>query len=253
MSEQLKKPRVFIPVALFIVAALVALILTISPAPPRAVAAQQPGAGGVTANDVEMLMARIGATPETLAAAGLTAAEATAVVENTQAFLAGSAAALSTADDTLAQARSRYESLRRKARSGLADQGELNDLASAQQALFTARGALAGILDEAKEAAFAGLNDQQKGVLQSVENAAAQSSLGVALCAADRSESEWHEVRRAAGAIRAANYSGEEPDAEAVAALDHANSHAATVAARANIEVRLIGVTAAVATALGNV
>ena len=92
-----------------------------------------------------------------------------------------------------------------------------------------------------------------EGVLQSVENAAAQSSLGVALCAADRSESEWHEVRRAAGAIRAANYSGEEPDAEAVAALDHANSHAATVAARANIEVRLIGVTAAVATALGNV
>ena len=254
MSELLKKPGVLIPVALFIVAAVVALILTVSPAPPRALANSMLGGGeGVDANDVELLMRRIGATPETLAAAGLTSNEAGNVVAYAHAFLQTNATALDAADQAVADARASYETLRRRARSGLASPQDLSQLTAARTALDAARTAQQAILDEARDDAYTDLTVTQKNVLQAVVNASANSCLGVAICAASHTETDWDTIRRAAGAIRSAAYNGEEPDAEALTIIDDAQGQAATVAAQANIDVRLVGIAAAVATALGNV
>lgn len=250
MSEHLTKPRVILPVTAFIIAAIAMLILSIAPSPPKAMARTEPV---VDATSVEAMMRRIGATPEAMAAAALTSNQAGAVVGYLDAFLDTSIGDLADADAAVAAARADVQALERLARSGKASQQDLNDLATARTALTDANADLATLLTAAQNAAYTDLDSDQKAVLAAVQGACDQHPLGIAICAADRTEAQWHEIRRAAGAVRAATFNGEEPDPEALTILDDAAGHADTIEAQANIDVRLTGITAAVETALGNI
>lgn len=253
MSEQLTRPphsRVVIPLTLFIVAAFVALIIAIAPSPPQALARPEPI---VDAAAVESLMRRIGATAETLAAAGLTSNQAGVVVGYLDTFLTSNLSNLIAADNAVASAKSTVAALERKARSGMASGEDLTALATARTTLSTANTSLATLLGEARDAAYADLSDPQKAVLAAIQSACHHGDLGVPICAASFDEAEWTALHRAAGALRAAAFTGEDPDPEAEELLDDAAGEAEAIAAQANIDVRLDGVTAAIATALAGV
>jgi len=141
-------------------------------------------------------LTRVSLDPQALSAAGLSTGEVSELVSDAYAYLAQNPTELSSADADYADARRDVDSLRRKAKSGLATAEEVTDLAAAKTALAAATSARDAALDGLFDAAVADLSQAKQDLLANIRK---NRGWGFACCylVADRSEADWVKLRDA--------------------------------------------------------
>jgi len=199
-------------------------------------------AGPDTELRVALLRAGLGA--EALAAAGLSAQEASTMVGAFSSAMASQPGALEHADSDYAAARVAKDHLQRKVRSGLATPQEVTDLAAAKAALATAEATRQQVFDGWFAAATQGLADAKVTRLVRIQ-ANADWKLPVELLVSDRDQAEWVAIRKALANERICAEYGQDPNPQMQAALATWRAEAPVAAAKSACDANLGGVQAA--------
>lgn len=207
-----------------------------------------------TSSETAALLARLGLAPERLAAAGVTAAQTTALVGHLRSHLASHIDALRAADATYSSDRVLIDLLQRSVRAGTASPQDRQTLDAAVTRLAATAATRQQELDAAYTAATDGLAPSTLSALaRAFANTAWElpgqdSSLHYAF--ADRSEQDWVALRDALSAQRIAARYGSQPDQPTADLIAAAASDPAAATAAANLAVSLAEVTAAWSAAL---
>jgi len=190
---------------------------------------------------VALMRARI--SPEALAAAGLTEAEATALLGRVADWWAEHGTGCATACSAADSAGITLDSLRRKAQSGLASEGDLTTLSSAATAYGTATSAHVAQMEAIWEAAVTGMDSEKAARLEAMRgHLSAGCRLPIAYLAAARSEPDGVALRDALAEVAS---QGEGASAAAQAIVTSANADTDVSAAKSNLTNRLAEVTSA--------
>ena len=145
----------------------------------------------VSSQPLAATLIRASLDAEALAAAGLTTAEATAVVENVIDYLGGQTpTALNSADSDYVSAKVEVDSLRRKVRSGLASSEEVTDLATAKSELSTAEAARESALASLFTEGTADLSAGKVAILETIRDNR-EWRLPVQYLVVERTQQEW--------------------------------------------------------------
>ncbi len=145
---------------------------------------------------IEVAMLRAGLTPEALASSGVDSNEAAALVSKFQGAFDADPAALSNADQAYGKLRVETDSLRRKVQSGLASQGEVDELKTIAAEFEAAEAKREDVLNDLFAAATAGLAPDELATLQAIR-ANAHWSLPSEFLVAEREQEEWVKLRDA--------------------------------------------------------
>lgn len=170
-----------------------------------ALAAQTPAA------DLGPALYRACLDPESLCAAGLSANDVTALVQNADAHLVDNLSQLNQADQNYATAKTNRDELVRIVRAGTATQQQITDCQTAMTTLTSATSTRDTALDALVTAATASLTTEQRALLTTIR-ANQDWKLPVEFCAADRTEATWVTLRDALAAERYAQETSEELD-----------------------------------------
>lgn len=180
---------------------------------------------------------RAGLDAETLTAAGVTTdAAVDQLVSNVRAHLVTELDDLQAADAEYATQKVLVDQLRRKVRSGLATQEEVQDLATAKAALATATTTRDTAVQSLFDAATANLDE---GVVTTLETIRANRSwkLPVEFLTGSRTQQEWVDLRAALANERiSAGYPGEEIDPECATLLSTCRGEQCVSNARSNLD-----------------
>lgn len=211
--------------------------------------AEEPAAP--TAVELAAALHRVGLSPERLAAAGLTAIEASTLVQNAAAHLDGERfQSLQQADTAVRDASRDVQRLERLARSGRATSGDLGDLTTGRAALAGAESALRSALGALYDAAADGLSGPKAARLATLR-ANAGWDLPVQYLAASRSEAEWVALRDALASVRISARLGEEPHGGCSALVAQCDADSAVATAKAALDANLAAIASAFDAAAG--
>jgi hypothetical protein len=198
-----------------------------------------------TGADVESALRRVGITPESLAAAGLSGAAAAQAVAGVEEYLLDGLAGLRAADSAYASARQDVDRLERIVVAGNSSQDDRSALAAARTALATAAAARDAAHGSVFEAATAHLEPERLAALQTIRSNAAAWDQPVQYLAVSRGEAQRVELREALAAVRIAGEQGATPDQDAVNVVNTWNGDPAVAAATTNLSTNLPAVTQA--------
>lgn len=198
------------------------------------------GDGALSAPDVALQtwLARVGISPESMAAAGLTSAEATALVGAIKNHLVTNSSVLASGDAALDVAKKSADALARLVRTGLGTPADIAACAQAQQTLEAAHVARAAALDAMFVAGVQGLPAAKRTVLGNIR-ANGVWSLPAEYRVANRTEAQWIALRDAWAAKRTTVAIGGTLDPTSAAILATVDAEAAVSAAKASVQTSL--------------
>lgn len=186
--------------------------------------------------NVAVWLIRVGLDAKALAAAGLSSANVSALVQRAKAHLASTGSAIPDADAAYGVARKAADALERKVQSGLASQEEVGSLVSAKSALSTASATRTATLDALFTAAVADLTDAQRSALTLARtHATTWGEISVEYRVVARTEPQWVALRDALACKRIAAQLGEELDAASASLLAQVDSESAIASAKAHL------------------
>lgn len=191
--------------------------------------------------DVAGAMQRAGLTAETLAASGAQQGDVATIVDDATTYVAANHAQLLAADAAVSDARGRLERYSRLVRSGTRDQETVNSLAAARSDLATAESSRQTLLDGVFDAATAGLEQGEVGVLTTLRSQRGWTMPVEYLCSS-RSEAELLELRNAVAHKRIRDELGEDLDPEVQTLLNTRDGETAVTTARENLDAHLASV-----------
>lgn len=195
-----------------------------------------------------MALMRARITPESLAAAGVTSEETTAILSRASTWWGEHGTACASSCAALDGAGISVDALRRTVQSGLGSEGDLASLSAAAAALNSARAAHEGNLDAYWAAAMEGLDGGKVAKLQAYrENADAGMRVPTAYLVVSRSESDATALRDALSEV-ATNGEGAAPAAQTI--VTSADGDGAVAAAKASLTNNLGGITTVWASAI---
>ena len=173
----------------------------------------------------------LGLSPDSLAAAGLSAEQAAQIKANLKEHFDGEGANLQTVIDRWGSAYRAADLSRRAVQSG---KGTVEDLTAKDAALATALAAKNAAIDAAASAA---LDQIDGGVVQALARIKANrpNNVPVQYLLVDRTEEEWRQLRDALSHQQTREAAGRELDADAVSVVAQADAQPATVAAAAAV------------------
>jgi hypothetical protein len=185
--------------------------------------------------DLEVQLLRAGLDSSALAAAGLSAQEASALVDAFASAVADAPTALSDADAQYASARKSCDALSRKVASGLASQEEVTALAQAKTALEAAKTARVQVLDGWFNDATVTLSAPKANTL-ALLRANHGRVPAIELLVKERSDAEWHAIHKALNNERIAAKIGDEPNQAQQAALAAWRADSVCATAKTNLD-----------------
>ena len=194
-----------------------------------------PGFEVVDPAEMALLLHRVGLSPETLAAAGVTAQETSALIGHARTYLEENAQAIRAADESFFAAREVHDALKRRVQSGLASQADLANLETAATSLTSAGSARDAARSGLYNAAVEGIGGPKLQILATLK-ANKSWELPLQYRADSRSEQEWVALRNALANVRIAEQNGEEPSQEAAQLILTAQSGPGTSAASAGLQ-----------------
>ena len=161
--------RLIVPLGLCIAALTAGVALTASIKRAEARSALPPHLlTPMTSSEVAVALHRVSLDPEALAAAGLSPAETTALVDNAWELMGANPEALRIAQDAHATAVATADNLERVVRSGLATPEQITQYAQAQEQLGDASADLQGALNAIFNAATADVTPPQLNLLSTI-------------------------------------------------------------------------------------
>jgi hypothetical protein len=184
--------------------------------------------------EVEVALERIGLTLKSVAAAGLNAAQVTAVVGEAATSLRGNIQALRDADTAAGQARAEVDRLTRLIQAGLSTEQDRAAYATAQNNLTAAKAQAQAVLDAASTAAMTNFSPELRAALDTLD-ANKVWDLPIQYRAVSRSQADWVNLRDALANQRLSAAWHEEPDPAAAQILATANSTPAVSNAASNL------------------
>ncbi|MGE0304118.1 MAG: hypothetical protein AB7Q91_15565 [Phycisphaerales bacterium] len=190
---------------------------------------QPPGPAGPSERALAMLLYDLGLHPAHLAAGGVAAEQAAAVVAAAREHYAGNLAELEDARAAVPSLRAQIAPLEHLASTGRATQQQLIDLASARAQLAAALAACDTLHAAAFTAAAAGLSTDQRTRLATL-NTNARHEVPIQYRTAQRSDAQWTALRNALIQLRVSTAAGA-PDAQAAALLEATGEEPAVAAA----------------------
>jgi len=211
--------------------------------PLAALAAQNPPAAVVSDLDVRLI--RAGLDAKALAAAGVSANAATALVSAANAHLTDHTAALPNADAAFAAARRETDRLKRLIESGHGAQEDVGNYQTQNTALAAATADRDAALAAIVAAATAGLASDQKTALARIRANQTWKEVGVEFLVVERTEAQWVALRDALAAERIAAAAGDELPQATQTLLATARANGPVAAAHASLGTNLAGLTAA--------
>lgn len=189
-----------------------------------------------TAGEKALTLHRAGITPEALAAAGASPAQAAEAFADGIDYIDSSYATLATADAAYTTARRDSDQLRRTIAAGLATQEDHAAYATAETNMDNAAASIEGVLNALYAAAVA---DLPQGVQDNLDTIVLNTRWDVPIQykTINRSEAQWVTLREALANDRICDELEEEPDPNLQSTLSQANSDAAaaSVALQANL------------------
>lgn len=232
------------PVALFsVVSVLVAGALAWRISAPSPVLEAQ-GQGALSTSAKQGALIRAGLDAEELAAAGLSAQQASTLVGHGESLLAGEPTRLSAADTAYSSARTAKDALERKIQSGLASPQEIASFSNATSAFASAEAERVAALASLFDAATAALSEGQRSVLSTI-HANRERGLAPEFLTINRTEAEWLALRNALSNERIAARNGDEPNAGCQSLLSAARSNATVAAAKSAHDANLAAIISA--------
>ncbi len=208
------------------------------------------GAATASVASLDVALTRAGLDPRTLAAAGVSGAQVSALTAAAAAHIAQAPDALRSADQAYAQARVEHDALERKVASGLASSGEIASLASARAALDSARALRVSRLSALYEAGASVLSSEQRTRLSTLRANAGKPG-PIEFKAVERTEAEWLSLRKALANERISAQCGDQPHAGCQSLLSSARSNASVAAAKSACDTNLAAIQSAWSTAVG--
>jgi hypothetical protein len=183
--------------------------------------------------DLEVQLLRAGLDSHALAAAGLSAQEASALVDAFASAVAEAPAALANADASYVSARKASDELTRKVASGLASQEEITALSQAKGALEAAKTARTQVLDGWFNDATVALSAPKANTLALLRVNHGRVP-AIELLVKERSDAEWHAIHKALNNERIAAKIGDEPNQAQQTALAAWRADPACATAKTN-------------------
>lgn len=233
------RPGSVLNIALGAIALIVAATLATLSGLPSGRAAMTP-----TAQHIEVALMEVGLSPETLAAAGLTAPAVTTLIGNAVEHLDEHFSALQDARSALGSARADHDRLQRLVQSGTASAQDLTAFASAKTALSQAQAALDAQRASLSTAATANLSQPQRAVLAAIA-ANARWDLPTPYLVSQRTQPQWVAIRDALANERIAAKLSEEPNPNAASLLLSIRAEQATATAMTNLSANAATITTA--------
>ncbi|HRQ73936.1 MAG TPA: hypothetical protein PLU35_13000 [Phycisphaerales bacterium] len=204
-----------------------------------------------TAVELAAALHRVGLAPQRLAAAGLSSAETTTLVQNAAAHLTGERfLALNQADTAVRDAQRTVQRLERLARSGRAAGNDLSDLAAARTTLAGAEALRDGALGDLYDAAIGDTPGPKASRLATLRANAAWD-LPVQYLAASRAEAEWVALRDALASVRISARLGEDPHHECSTLVAQCDAQTPVATAKASLDANLAAIASAFDAAAG--
>lgn len=230
----------FTALAAAVIAGTVAGALSFSSAPssslPPAYSTFPPPAMEVVdPAELEVALRRVGLSPETLAASGLTGQETATLIANARTHLDEHLQALNTAEASHFAAEAAHEALKRRVQSGLATQADLANFQTAATSLSSAGSARTAAYTGLYNAAVEGLGSGKLQMLATLKGNAAWE-VPLQYLADNRSEEQWVALRNALANATIAQRYGESSSPEASQIILSAQAGAGTSAANAGLQ-----------------
>ena len=191
--------------------------------------------------DLRSALLRCGLGAESLAAAGVSAQETSALVLAFEESMAAQPGALTQKDEGYAAARVAKEELERRVSSGLATQEQVAALATAKTTLTSATTARDQLLNSWYTDATEHLSPAKLATLNMLR-ANASHDLPVEFLVKERNEAEWVGIRKALNNERICAKYGEDPDPAKQQALAGWKADPAVAAAKSAVMTGLAGV-----------
>jgi hypothetical protein len=194
--------------------------------------------------EVEVMLLRVGLSPQVLATAGLASNAVQTVFSAEQQDLEAATAMLASRDAACASAKREVDQLRRKVQSGQASPEEISQLAAAKTELAAATSSrdafLAGILTGVCENTSA----PARASIQSMIASKRWKTIPLPYRVAERTEAEWLQIRDAVAAKRTHEKFGDDVPAEVTQFLASLDADQGVAAAASNSGSCLAGVQA---------
>jgi hypothetical protein len=187
---------------------------------------------------------RVGASPEALTAAGVSAADTTQAAADLDAWLADHAGEIATADESWATANQAAEAIKRKVKSGQATPTEVASLPGLEASRDAAAATRDSLVDDAFVAATGSLTAAQTSALATIQ-ANSIWSLAVHFLVVDRTQENWVALRNALDEKRIAEKYGESVSAESLTVISGALGSTAVATAKVNVDTNLSAIEAA--------
>lgn len=200
--------------------------------------------------DVDAALRMSGINPQTLAAAGVTGPQTTALFQNASVHLNDALAALRAADTAVESARRDVNTLERVVVAGTSTQEQRSALATARAALATATTSRTTALNALVTAATADLLPERVAALSAIRTNAANWDQPTQYLVVERTEAARVELREALAAVRIAGEQGADPDQAAVNIVNTWNADGSVAAATTSLSTNLPAVSAAWAAAM---
>ena len=198
----------------------------------------------MTNHELAVALSRTGLSAESLAAAGATAVQTTALVDDARSYLTLHVQEVRDTEQALADAKFESDRLERKIQAGLGTQEDLAAYATAKAAAAAALAARDAELADFYTAAAEDLSATPKAVLSKLKGNTVWDVLPQ-YRAADRTQAEWVALRDALANKRIAEAAGGTPDEGCTQLLATADADPAVSAAKANLDSKLAEVTTA--------
>jgi hypothetical protein len=224
-------------------ASLIAMLLVFVPVCLGAAwfAMRAPASAAGHVAEVRAALLRAGLGADALAAAGLSAQEANALVDAFSSAMALQPGALEQADSDYAAARVAKDQLQRKVRSGLASSEEVDALAKTKISLASAEATRQHVLDGWFKQATAKLAEAKVARLIQIQ-ANADWKLPVAFMIRARDQAEWVAIRKALANERICAEYDQDPNPQMQSALATWRAEAPVAAAKSAYDANLAGV-----------
>ncbi|MGD9689503.1 MAG: hypothetical protein AB7K52_07150 [Phycisphaerales bacterium] len=194
----------------------------------------QPPGPSPSERALSSLLYDLGLNPVNLAAAGVSAEQASAVVAAAREHYAGNLVQLDDARSTVPDLRAQIAPLEQLASTGRATQQQLTSLETARSELATAQAACDTLHAAAFTAATTGLTSDQRSRIAMLRTNAGRE-VPVQFRTTERSDAQWIALRNALIQLRVSTEAGA-PDANAAALLQAAGEESAVVAASQGLQ-----------------
>lgn len=208
-------------------------------------------ASAPTSTQLGVALYQAGLDPEALAAAGVQAAQVPTFIAEADTVLTNRLDQLILAQQDHAQAQRQVQQLRRAIRAGVAEEGAVAALATAESNAATAQATLDSIEDELFAVATNHLESNQISLLGTIQSNR-RWHLPIQYAVRDRTEPEWVALRNALANVRISNQAGEEPDPASSALVAGENSRPDVAQAAVYLDTRLSAIQAAFNSTVGD-